>query len=108
MGAISTSVTLQGPFDLPLSLEAAARFLPPRGLVPTVLKVAARFDRRPAVFEIRQTRRSPPKSRRSRRLTFTSASCKSGYGGSCQPISIFVRFIALLRPTPLWARFRGR
>ena len=61
MGAISTSVTLQGPFDLPLSLEAAARFLPPRGLVPTVLKVAARFDRRPAIFEIRQTRRSPPR-----------------------------------------------
>ena len=61
MGAISTSVTLQGPFDLPLSLDAAARFLPPRGLVPTVLKVAARFDRRPAVFEIRQTRRSPPR-----------------------------------------------
>ena len=57
MGAISTSVTLQGPFDLPLSIDAAARFLPPRGLVPTVLKVAARIDRRPAVFEIRQTRR---------------------------------------------------
>jgi DNA-3-methyladenine glycosylase II len=61
MGAISVSVTLQGPFDLPLSLEAAARFLPPRGVVPTVLKVAARFSRRPAVLEIRQTRRSPPR-----------------------------------------------
>ena len=60
MGAISTRVTLQGPFDLALSLEAAARFLPPRGLVPTVLKVAARCDRRPVIFEIRQTRRSPP------------------------------------------------
>ena len=59
--AFSTSVTLQGPFDLPLSLEAAARFLPPRGLVPTVLRVAARFDRRPAVFEIRQTKWSPPR-----------------------------------------------
>jgi DNA-3-methyladenine glycosylase II len=59
--AFSTSVTLQGPFDLPLSLEAAARFLPPRGLVPTVLRVVARFDRQPAVFEIRQTRRSPPR-----------------------------------------------
>jgi DNA-3-methyladenine glycosylase II len=57
----STSVTLQGPFDLPLSLEAAARFLPPRGLVPTVLRVATRFDRRPAIFEIRQTRRWPPR-----------------------------------------------
>ena len=61
MGAISTRVTLQGPFDLALSLEAAARFLPPRGLVPTVLKVAARCDRRPVIFEIRQTRRSPPR-----------------------------------------------
>jgi DNA-3-methyladenine glycosylase II len=59
--AFSTSVTLQGPFDLPLSLEAAARFLPPRGLVPTVLRVAARLGRRPTIFEIRQTRRSPPR-----------------------------------------------
>ena len=50
--AFSTSVTLQGPFDLPLSLEAAARFLPPRGLVPTVLRVAARLGRRPTIFEI--------------------------------------------------------
>ena len=32
-------------------------------------------------------------------LNFTSASCKSGCGGSCQPISTFVRFIALLHPT---------
>ena len=61
MGAISTRVTLQGPFDLSLSLDAAARFLPPRGLVPTVLKVATRLDHRPAIFEIRQTRRSPPR-----------------------------------------------
>ena len=59
MGAISTSVTLQGPFDLPLSLDAAARFLPPRGLVPTVLKVAARFDRRPAVFGVAGVRGFP-------------------------------------------------
>ena len=32
MGGISTRVTLQGPFDLALSLDAAARFLPPRRL----------------------------------------------------------------------------
>jgi hypothetical protein len=48
--AFSTSVTLQGPFDLPLSLEAAARFLPPRGLVPTVLRVGGSFGSPPYHF----------------------------------------------------------
>jgi DNA-3-methyladenine glycosylase II len=59
--AFSTSMTLQGPFDVPQTLEASERFLPPRVLVPTLLRVAARFDRQPAVFEIRQTKRSPPR-----------------------------------------------
>ena len=49
-----------GTFSLPLSLQAAACFLAPQGLVPAVLRVATRFARRPAILEIRQTRRSPP------------------------------------------------
>jgi 3-methyladenine DNA glycosylase/8-oxoguanine DNA glycosylase len=60
MKALSTTVKMRGPFNLPLSLEAAACFLPPQGSVPVVLRVATRFGRRPAILEIRQTRRSPP------------------------------------------------
>lgn len=61
MKALTTTVKLQGPFNLPLSLQAAACFLPPQGgLVPPVLRVATRFARQPAILEIRQTRRSPP------------------------------------------------
>ena len=60
MKALTTTVKLQGPFSLPLSLQAAACFLPPQGLVPVDLRVATRFARQPAILEIRQTRRSPP------------------------------------------------
>jgi DNA-3-methyladenine glycosylase II len=59
MKALSTTVKMQGPFNLPLSLEAAASFLPPQGSVPVVLRVATRFGRQPAIREIRQTQRSP-------------------------------------------------
>jgi DNA-3-methyladenine glycosylase II len=60
MKKLSTNVRLKGPFDLPLSLAAAACFLPAQGVAPSVLRVGVRFGRRPAILEIRQIERSPP------------------------------------------------
>lgn len=56
----SAVLRLAGPFDLPLSLEAAACFLPRRDAVPTVLRMATHIDCRSAIIEIRQTSRTPP------------------------------------------------
>jgi hypothetical protein len=60
MKKLSTNVRLKGPFDLPLSLAAAACFLPAQEVVPSVLRVGVRFGRRPAILEVRQIKRSPP------------------------------------------------
>ena len=60
MKKLSTNARLKGPFDLPLSLTAAACFLPAQGVVPSVLRAGVRFGRRPAILEIRQVRRFPP------------------------------------------------
>ena len=56
----SAVLRLAEPFDLPLSLEAAACFLPRAEPVPTVLRVATYIDCRSAIIEIRQTSRAPP------------------------------------------------
>lgn len=47
------------PFDLALSLRAAASFLPARGAVPPVLKAGVRLDGRPAIIEIHQRGERP-------------------------------------------------
>ena len=60
MTKLSANVRLKGPFDLPLSLAAAASFLPAQGAVPVVLRAGIRVGRRPAILEIRQLKRSPP------------------------------------------------
>jgi 3-methyladenine DNA glycosylase/8-oxoguanine DNA glycosylase len=43
-----------GPFDLALSLRAAASFLPPRGPVPNILRVGFTLDAEPAMIEVGQ------------------------------------------------------
>jgi 3-methyladenine DNA glycosylase/8-oxoguanine DNA glycosylase len=75
MKKLSVNVRLKGPFDLALSLAAAACFLPAQGVVPVVLRVGVRLGRHPAILEIRQIKRSPPMivafstiANRSRRL----------------------------------------
>jgi len=56
----SAIFTPNGPFDLPLSLKAAASFLPPAGAIPRSLKIAVLLGGQPAVVEIRQMRKAPP------------------------------------------------
>jgi 3-methyladenine DNA glycosylase/8-oxoguanine DNA glycosylase len=46
-----------GPFDLALSLRAAASFLPPQGPVPSVLRVAVMLDGQPAIITVAQNGR---------------------------------------------------
>jgi 3-methyladenine DNA glycosylase/8-oxoguanine DNA glycosylase len=53
------TVTLKGPFSLPLSLEATASFLPRTGRAPSALRLATRIGCRPAIIEIRQIRAAP-------------------------------------------------
>ena len=55
----SVTIKLNGPFDLPLSLEAAASFLPPVDGIPQSLKQPIAVDGRSAVIEIRQQSRTP-------------------------------------------------
>lgn len=57
---LSAVLRLAGPLDLPLSLEAAACFLPRADPVPTVLRIATHIDCRCAIIKIRQTSRTPP------------------------------------------------
>lgn len=56
----SAIITPDGPFDLLLSLRAAASFLPPAGTIPRSLRVAVLLADQPAVVEIRQARKAPP------------------------------------------------
>ena len=56
----SAVLRLARPFDLPLSLAAAASFLPRAGAAPTVLRVGTHIDCRSVIIEIRQTSRTPP------------------------------------------------
>ncbi|MBO0738792.1 MAG: DNA-3-methyladenine glycosylase 2 family protein, partial [Alphaproteobacteria bacterium] len=49
-------LTLAGPFDLALSLKAAASFLPAQGPMPTVLRAGVHLDDRPVLIEVRQSR----------------------------------------------------
>ena len=58
--SLSAVLRLAGPFDLPLSLAAAASFLPRADPVPAVLRVATHVDCRSAIIKIRQTNRIPP------------------------------------------------
>lgn len=53
----STVLTLAGPFDLGLSLRAAASFLPTLGPVPTVLRAGLHLDSRLELVEVRQNKR---------------------------------------------------
>ena len=55
------SVLLQvaQPFDLALSLRAAASFWPAQDTAPRVLRAGLRIDGRPAIIEIRQSRERP-------------------------------------------------
>ncbi len=53
-------IRLDGPFNLSLSLEAAASFLPPLGRVPRSLRLAVQVADRPAIVEIRQRSAIPP------------------------------------------------
>jgi DNA-3-methyladenine glycosylase II len=50
----STRIKLQGPFDLALSLKAAARFLPPQSPDPHCLRTAAEIDGQLTVIKIQQ------------------------------------------------------
>jgi 3-methyladenine DNA glycosylase/8-oxoguanine DNA glycosylase len=56
----SVSFRPDGPFDLPLSLTAAASFLPPLPLIPRSLRLAVRVSGRPAIIEICQRSGVPP------------------------------------------------
>ena len=47
-------LALAGPFDLALSLKAAASFLPAIGPVPPALRVAIRLDGRPEIIEVQE------------------------------------------------------
>jgi DNA-3-methyladenine glycosylase II len=53
----STVVALAGPFDLGLSLRAAASFLPALEPVPTVLRAGFYLDDRPMLVDVRQNER---------------------------------------------------
>ena len=53
-GDAAAVLTVAGPFDLGLSLKAAASFLPAIGPVPTALRVAIRLDGRPEIIEVRE------------------------------------------------------
>ncbi len=53
-------IRLVGPFDLALSLEAAASFLPPTGTRSPSLRLPVRSTGQPAIVEIRQPSRTPP------------------------------------------------
>jgi 3-methyladenine DNA glycosylase/8-oxoguanine DNA glycosylase len=48
------AVRSKGPFDLALSLRAAASFLPTVGEVPVILRTAVQLDGRPTILEIQQ------------------------------------------------------
>jgi DNA-3-methyladenine glycosylase II len=61
----SIAIRQRGPFDLPLSLAAAASFLPSLGLVPTVLRQAVRVNGAATVLEIRQPAKTTPLIRAS-------------------------------------------
>lgn len=52
--ATSVCIKLNGPFNLALSLDAAASFLPPAGAIPQSLRLAVRVGDRPMIIEIRQ------------------------------------------------------
>ncbi len=52
-------IRLIGPFDLALSLQAAAVFLPPTSASTESLRLPIRCAGRPAIIEIRQPRRAP-------------------------------------------------
>jgi DNA-3-methyladenine glycosylase II len=54
----STVIALDGPFDLQLSLRAAASFLPPTNTIPQSLKLAVLLADQPAVVEIRKVRKA--------------------------------------------------
>ncbi len=56
---LPVAIRLEGPFDLALSLEAAASFLPPSSATPQSLRLAVLFSGKPAIIEIRQTQRRP-------------------------------------------------
>lgn len=52
-------IRLSGPFDLSLSLRAAAAFLPPADCVSGALRVAILFAGKPTLIEIRQSSTTP-------------------------------------------------
>lgn len=52
---MSTTLTFAGPFDLALSLKAAASFLPAQGPLPTTLRAGVHLDDRPGLVEVRQS-----------------------------------------------------
>jgi 3-methyladenine DNA glycosylase/8-oxoguanine DNA glycosylase len=58
-GGSSAVLALTGPFDLALSLRAAASFWPAQGTVPPVLRAGLHIDGRPAIIEIRQNGEQP-------------------------------------------------
>lgn len=57
--APSVVVSSKGPFELPLSLEAAASFLPMAGPVPNILRAPVRMDGHPTIVQIRQSSKAP-------------------------------------------------
>lgn len=57
--ATRVCVKVDGPFDLPLSLEAAASFLPVTNRMPQLLRLAISVAERPAIIEIRQKSFTP-------------------------------------------------
>lgn len=56
---LPVSIKLNGPFDLSLSLEAAASFLPPVDRIPESLRLAIPVDERSAIIEIGQQSSTP-------------------------------------------------
>jgi DNA-3-methyladenine glycosylase II len=56
----TTQLTVQGPYDLALSLRARASFSPEPEPDTSVLQAAMRIDGRPALLEVRQTTSASP------------------------------------------------
>jgi DNA-3-methyladenine glycosylase II len=55
----TTTLTVQGPYDLALSLQARASFSPEPAEDTTVLRMAVRIDGRPVLMEVRQESSMP-------------------------------------------------
>ena len=56
----AATLSLQGPYDLSLSLDIAGRFSPEPAKDVSIFRSAVRIDGAPVLMEVRQVRRHPP------------------------------------------------